>query len=70
MAKANEVIKKSEARIKKQEERVKELASDGHPTNIAEAMLKDFQKLLGTMKKHRNFVRGELKTSSKKLVTR
>ena len=34
---------------------------------IAEETLKDFQELLGTMKEHRNLVRGELKKSSKKV---
>jgi hypothetical protein len=38
-----------------------------HLAKIAEETLKDFQELLGTMKKHRNLVRGELKKSSKKV---
>jgi hypothetical protein len=54
-------LSRGEARIKSQEERVKELTSDGRQTKNAEETLKCFQDLLGNMKKHRDLVREELK---------
>jgi hypothetical protein len=57
---ADEHILKGQAHVKNQEKRVKALTSDGHQTKNAEATLKCFQELLGSMKKHRDLVREEL----------
>jgi len=61
LAKADKDIKKGDARIRKQEKLIKALASDGHATEVAKETLKDFKKLQGTMEKHRDLVREELK---------
>jgi hypothetical protein len=63
LAEAEENVKKGEDRISKQKERVKTLASDGHDTGTAEQTLEQFEKLQGTMKKHRDSIREELKNN-------
>jgi hypothetical protein len=64
LGRADEHIRKGQAHVKNQEERVKELTSDGHQAKNAEATLKCFQELLGSMKKHRDLVLEELKKNS------
>jgi hypothetical protein len=67
LAKTDENIKKGEARIGKQEERVKELASDDHAREVAEETFKDFKKLQETMERHRDLMREELKRDGQRL---
>jgi hypothetical protein len=64
LAEADEHIEAGEARIAKQEERLKELATDGHKTDQAERLLENLKEMEETMREHRDILRHGLKTST------
>jgi hypothetical protein len=57
---ANKHVKKGEKLIKEQEERVEELARDGHKTKVPKETLGVLRDLEETMKQTRDSVREEL----------
>lgn len=60
LATADKHLADGKQRIRKQEERVKRLAADGHATESAEKTLEYFKRLEKTMVKHRDLIRKEL----------
>jgi hypothetical protein len=58
--KAERNVKKGEKLIEKQEERLEEMARDGHPTKIHEENLQALRAVQKTMKETRDTVRKEL----------
>ena len=62
LAEADKKIKDAEKRIAEQNQRIKTLAEDGHPTQAAEMLLTKYHEMLDVMVQYRKTVTGELKT--------
>jgi hypothetical protein len=58
---ANQHIREAEERIARQEAIVRELATDGHDTHNAEALLQIFRDTLARMKEHRDSIIAKIK---------